>query len=173
MKTRLKNSVVAGIAFGTSIGLIVSMVQNINFGFISFIFTSALFFLFMFIFTCKISKQSYMLAIHKYGTANILYADGANHIIPKESVGGFMILLKGKIVFLPHTHNLTFQQVEIPLPAIKSIKLSNNLGVIPNGTSIVTEIGIEKFAVNNRKQWITIIERTLKARGEGNQTQRP
>ncbi|MEO5691134.1 MAG: GRAM domain-containing protein [Candidatus Saccharimonadales bacterium] len=88
------------------------------------------------------------------GEEIVLLSGGANHLQPREAVGGWLYLTRDALHFKSHGFNVQVHQTVIPLREVKSIETFNMLGIVPNGLRIVTSNGKESFVVNKRKRWI-------------------
>jgi len=77
----------------------------------------------------------------------------------KDSVGGWMYLTESEVIFASHNVNRLIHSLSISLDKINDVRFSFVLGFVPNGLSITTQAGlVEKFVVNNRKNWTRKIE---------------
>ncbi|TPN82297.1 GRAM domain-containing protein [Aquimarina algicola] len=82
----------------------------------------------------------------------IEFAVPANHFVGIEGVGGKLFVTNKRIVFKSHNFNIQNHQLVIDYSNIKTIELSNTLGIIPNGLKIILQNNqIEKFVVQKRK----------------------
>lgn len=125
----IKNSILAGIFFGTAIYLFAKSktVQN-------------------------------QTKIENIEGQKIIYSGGANHFVNKEAVGGKLYLLTDSVQFKSHNFNIQNHSQTILLKDIKEVGFCYTLGIVPNGLFITTNSGIEKYVVNNRKIWKDKIE---------------
>ncbi len=102
------------------------------------------------------AKQKEML-----GEEIVLLSGGANHLQPREAVGGWLYLTRDALHFKSHGFNVQVHQTVVPLAEIKSIETFNMLGIVPNGLRVVTLNGKESFVVNKRKRWIREISAVI------------
>src|SRR5690606_11841289 len=125
----IKNSILAGIFFGTAIYLFAKSktVQN-------------------------------QTKIENIEGQKKFYSGGANHFVNKEAVGGKLYLLTDSVQFKSHNFNIQNHSQTILLKDIKEVGFCYTLGIVPNGLFITTNSGIEKYVVNNRKIWKDQIE---------------
>jgi len=85
----------------------------------------------------------------------IEYSGLANHFLNMEARGGRLAVTKTHLVFKPHVVNLQTSELSIPRSDIVSVAATRTLGIIPNGLAVTLKDGkVERFVVNNRKQWI-------------------
>lgn len=160
--TEIKNSILAGLAFGilfgfflafrfdTSYALIAGPISGLAFGAV----------LYFFVTSKTVKKQT---QIENLDGNPIIRSGGANHFINGEAVGGKLYLLTDKLQFQSHSFNIQNHGQIINLQVIKEVSFYNTLGLIPNGLSITTMNGqTEKFVVNDRQLWKEEIEK-LKA----------
>lgn len=85
----------------------------------------------------------------------------ANHFKGAEGVGGWLYLTKDELIFKSHNINIQNHKLAMPLNQIASVKTSFSLGFIPNGLQVVTNDGVEKFVVFNRKEWVYKINASI------------
>lgn len=89
---------------------------------------------------------------------NFIKKGAANHWKRGESVGGRLFLNPEELIFKSHALNIQRHELKIPLKDIKEIGFNNTLLIVPNGMTITLASGqIEKFVVNNRKEWKSLI----------------
>lgn len=158
----IKNSILAGLAFGTLFGIFLAVRFNLSYaiiaGPISGLVFGALLYFFM---TSKTVKRQ--TKIENPDGKPILHSGGANHFINGEAVGGKLYLLADRLQFQSHGFNLQNHGQIIELKQIKEVSFCNTLGLVPNGLTITTLDGqTEKFVVNGRRYWKEEIEK-LKA----------
>jgi hypothetical protein len=155
--TEIRNSILAGLAFGLLIGIYFALEINTNYALkvgpiCGLLFGIALYF---FVSSKIVKRQT---SIQTDGDS-IIHSGGANHFRGAEAVGGKLYLLKDKLQFQSHGFNIQNHQQEIELNQVKEVSFYNTLGLIPNGMSVtLTSGGIEKFVVNNRRLWKKKIE---------------
>jgi hypothetical protein len=156
--TEIRNSVLAGIAFGILFGiflairfdpfyaLIVGPICGLAFGLAMYFFVTSK----------TVKKQT---QIQTADGEVIIHSGSANHFSNREAVGGKLYLLNDKLQFQSHGFNLQNHGLVIKLNQIQKIDFYNGLGLMPNGLVILTtEGGTEKFVVNNRRLWKSKIE---------------
>lgn len=157
--TEIKNSVLAGLAFGVFFGLFLALRFDPYYALIAgpisgLAFGTALYFFV----TSKIVKKQ--TQIENLDGKPILLLGGANHFINGEAVGGKLYLLTDKLQFQSHGFNIQNHGQIIDLKQIKEVKFYNTLGLVPNGLAVMTLDGrIEKFVVSNRRLWKEEIEK--------------
>lgn len=161
MKENLKTFVFTGIPFGIFMGLFFSIFSNITVGIISTILCGGLFGLIISFFVSIQSKKfkSNLSAIT--GGKEIIIDGPANHFKGVESVGGWLCLTKDELIFKSHNFNVQNHKTVILLSQITDIKASLTLGIVPNGLMITAKDSVEKFVVNNRKEWIKKIKEAI------------
>jgi hypothetical protein len=157
--TVIRNSILAGLAFGCLIGIFFafrfSTEQAIIAGPISGIAFGIAIYLFV---TSKMVKRQ--TEIKNIEGKTVIHSGGANHFLNGEAVGGKLYLLTDRLEFKSHNFNIQNHEFAIDLKQIKYIQFFNTLGLIPNGLEIHTMDGrIEKFVVGGRKQWKNELEK--------------
>lgn len=153
----IKNSILAGIFFGISMGVVFTLMYDSKYGIISGI-ASGLFFgtaIYLFAKSKTVHNQT---KIENIEGQKIIYSGGANHFVNKEAVGGKLYLLTDCVQFKSHNFNIQNHSQTILLKDIKEVGFCYTLGIVPNGLFITTNSGIEKYVVNNRKIWKDKIE---------------
>lgn len=148
----IKNSILAGIFFGVSMGIVFTLMYDSKYGIISGT-ASGLFLgiaIYLFVKSKTVQNQT---QIENIEGQEIIYTGGANHFVNKEAVGGKLYLLTDSIQFKSHNFNIQNHSQTILLKDIKEIGFCYTLGIVPNGLFITTNSGIEKYVVNNRKIW--------------------
>jgi len=159
--TNIKNSILAGLAFGFLVGLFQAIIYDINraliVGPISGLFFGVALYFFLNSKTVKRQTQ-----IENPEDKPIIHSGGANHFINGEAVGGKLYLLTDKLQFQSHGFNLQNHGLIIEIEQIKDVGFYNTLGLIPNGLEITTLSGQkEKFVVSGRRLWKEEIERLI------------
>ena len=150
--TNIKNSVLAGIAFGLLFGIYLTFSSGLKNALIAGPIAGIVFGLSMYLFVSskKVKTQTQIDVDDK----EILYSGAANHFVNTEGVGGKLYLLNDKIVFKSHGFNIQNHEQSIDLNEVDGVIFYNTLGIIPNGLKIVLRNNVsEKFVVNNRQQW--------------------
>jgi hypothetical protein len=150
--TNIKNSVLAGIAFGLLFGIYLTFSSGLKNALIAGPIAGIVFGLSMYLFISskKVKTQTQIDVDDK----EILYSGAANHFVNTEGVGGKLYLLNDKIVFKSHGFNIQNHEQRIDLNEVDGVIFYNTLGIIPNGLKIVLRNNVsEKFVVNNRQQW--------------------
>jgi hypothetical protein len=150
--TNIKNSVLAGIAFGLLFGIYLTFSSGLKNALIAGPIAGIVFGLSMYLFISskKVKTQTQIDVDDK----DILYSGAANHFVNTEGVGGKLYLLNDKIVFKSHGFNIQNHEQRIDLNEVDGVIFYNTLGIIPNGLKIVLRNNVsEKFVVNNRQQW--------------------
>ena len=159
--TKIKNSILAGIAFGLIFGTFQAFSYGINYALIAGPVSGLLFGLFMhlFVHSKAVKRQT---QIKTEDGESIIHSGGANHLKNCEAVGGMLYLLSDKLQFKSHRFNLQNHELTIQTDQIKEITYSNTLGIVPNGLAISLKDGRqEKFVVNGRQLWKTEIEKLI------------
>lgn len=157
--TEIRNSILAGIAFGILFGLFLAVRFDTSYALIAgpisgIAFGTALYF---FVTSKTFKKQT---QIENVDGKPIIRSGRANHFINGEAVGGKLYLLTDKLQFQSHSFNIQNHGQIIELQEIKEVSFYNTLGLIPNGLSITTLDGqTEKFVVNGRQLWKEKIEK--------------
>jgi hypothetical protein len=160
--TEIRNSILAGLAFGLLFGLFLAVRFDTSYAIIAGPISGLAFgtTLYFFVTSKTVKRQT---QIKNHGGKPVLHSGGANHFINGEAVGGKLYLLTDKLHFQSHGFNIQNHGQIIDIEQIKEVGFYNTLGLIPNGLSITTLGGqTEKFVVNNRKLWKEEIEK-LKA----------
>lgn len=161
MKDSLKSILLAGVSCGVIMGFFVVIISDLKMGFIAAfffaIFTSFSFMLLILI-QSKVSKKNYL---NNVGDKKILKEGAANHFKGVESVGGWLYLTTEELIFKSHNFNVQNHKTVILLSQITDIKASLTLGIVPNGLTITAKDSVEKFVVNNRKEWIKKINEAI------------
>ena len=153
----IKNSILAGIFFGVSMGIVFTLMYDSKYGIASGITSGILFGIAIYLFVKSKAVQN-QTQIENIEGQKIIYAGGANHFVNKEAVGGKLYLLTDSVQFKSHNFNIQNHSQTILLNDIKEIGFCYTLGIVPNGIFIITNVGIEKYVVNNRKIWKDKIE---------------
>lgn len=158
MKVFFKNLFTVGAPFGIIMGIFFVISEGLLIGIISGIFAGLLFGFAMSSFVQIQSKKFKKIGAEVTKGKTIIMEGGANHFVGKVADGGWIYLTSDEIIFMPHKYNVHKNQVVIPLEQILNIKSVASLGIIQNGLQIENKNGtIEKFVVNNVKNWITKI----------------
>lgn len=161
MKDSLKSILLTGVSCGLIMGFFVVIISDLKMGLIVALFF-ALFISFLFmIFILIQSKVSKENNIQNVGDKMILKDGPANHFKGVESVGGWLCLTKDELIFNSHNFNVQNHKTVILLSQITDIKASLTLGIVPNGLTITAKDRVEKFVVNNRKEWIKKINEAM------------
>jgi len=156
--TDIKNSVIAGIAFGVLFGIYMAFVNGFEYAIIAAPLSALAFGagIYFFISSKKLNKQT---EIEVLEGESILYSGRANHFKGTEAVGGKLYLLSNKLQFKSHGFNMQNHEQIIDIKDISKVSFYNTLGLIPNGLTILTNDGkAEKFVIGNRKTWKEKIE---------------
>lgn len=157
--TKIKNSILAGIAFGVLFGTFQAFMYGINAAIISGPISGLLFGILMHLFVnSKVVKHQ--TQIDTKDGESIIHSGGANHLKNSEAVGGKLYLQADKLQFKSHSFNVQNHELTIYIDQIKDLTFYNNLGIIPNGLAISLKDGRrEKFVVSGRQLWKTEIEK--------------
>ena len=159
MKDNVKTFLLAGITFGTVMGVFAGIVNNVYIGIISGVFLGTFFGFFIWVFVFIQNKKFKKSSSEIIGGKKIIMEGSANHFKGKESVGGWIWLNSDEVIFKSHNFNFQNHQIVIPLIQIAEVKPSLTLGLVPNGLKIITINGaVEKFVVNKRKVWVEKIK---------------
>ncbi len=76
----------------------------------------------------------------------------ANHLVTMDSTGGKLFVTNQRLIFNSHQLNFQAHQWSIDLNNIKEIKLSNTIGIIPNGLLVIDQQGKkDRFITWKRK----------------------
>jgi hypothetical protein len=160
--TEIRNSILAGLAFGLLFGLFLAARFDTHYALIAgpisgLAFGTAIYF---FVTSKTVKRQT---QIENLDGKPIIRSGGANHFINGEAVGGKLYLLADKLQFQSHGFNIQNHGQIIGIEQIKEVSFYNTLGLVPNGLAITTLDGqTEKFVVGNRRLWKEEIEK-LKA----------
>ena len=157
--TKIKNSILAGIAFGLLFGTFQAFMYGINTAIISGPISGLLFgiLIHLFVNSKAVKRQT---QIETNDGESIIHSGGVNHLKNSEGVGGKLYLLTDKLQFKSHSFNLQNHELAIYIDQIKDITFYNNLGIVPNGLAISLKDGRqEKFVVSGRQLWKTEIEK--------------
>ena len=93
----------------------------------------------------------------------VIYEGPANHFRNGEGRGGWLTLTEDALHFRSHGKNLQNQPVDIELSEVSEMRLSRTLGIVPNGFQVFGNGGeIEKFVLNGREDWTSLITGKLK-----------
>jgi hypothetical protein len=162
INTNLRNSMFAGICFGAAMGLLFSWLCNPAIGSGSGVIAGLLFGLLVYIFIQRMTKKFKNIPPSNLANETIVFEGPANHFRGVESVGGYLYLGSGGLVFESHKLNVQKHKLVIPLPDILEVKPALTLGIVPNGMLIITKNNDrERFVVNNRRQWIAAIQKAI------------
>jgi hypothetical protein len=157
----IRNSILAGLAFGLFFGLFLTFRYNTNYSLIGgpifgFFFGIAIYF---FVTSKTVKRQT---QIENPEGKSIIHSGGANHFLNGEAVGGKLYLFIDKLQFQSHNFNIQNHSQILEINEIKEVTFFNTLGLIPNGLSILTADGkTEKLVVNNRRLWKKEIEKRI------------
>lgn len=155
--TEIRNSILAGIAFGFLFGIYLAFRLGIYYALIygpisGLLFGSALYFFV----TSKMFEKRTQIQIAE--GEKIIHSDRANHFVQGKAVGGKLYLLSDRIQF----QSFQSHKQIISLKQIEKINFYNTLELIPNGLAVATLDGqTEKFAVNDRQNWKKQIEKLM------------
>ncbi|AWM12825.1 hypothetical protein DI487_02355 [Flavobacterium sediminis] len=155
----IRNSFLAGIAFGLLFGLFLAIRFEMKYALIAGPISGLAFGLILYLFASSktVKKQT---QIENIDGETVIRSGGANHFKNGEAVGGKLYLLKDKLQFQSHNFNVQNHRLSINLNQIKEVGFYNALGLIPNGLEIKTTDGqTEKFVVNGRRIWKEEIEK--------------
>jgi hypothetical protein len=157
--TEIRNSILAGLAFGLLFGLFLAVRFDASYAIIAGPISGLAFGTILYFFvTSKTVKRQTQIENHE--GKPVIHSGGANHFINGEAVGGKLYLLTDKLQFQSHGFNIQNHGQIIEIEQIKDVGFYNTLGLIPNGLSITTLGGqTEKFVVNNRRLWKEEIEK--------------
>jgi phosphate/sulfate permease len=159
--TEIRNSVLAGLAFGLLFGIFHAVLYDINTAIVAgpiagLAFGVAIYF---FITSKIVDRQT---QIENLNDKPIVRLGGANHFVNGEAVGGKLYLLEDRLQFQSHSFNIQNHGQVIKIQQIKKVSFYNTLGLIPNGLSISTFQGkTEKFVVRKRHFWKKEIEKLI------------
>jgi len=151
--TEIKNSLLAGLAFGLLFGLFLAVRFDPYYALIAgpisgIAFGTAMYF---FVTSRTVKEQT---QIENPDGKPIILSGGANHFVKREAVGGKLYLLSDRLQFQSHNFNIHNHGLVLYVTQIKEVRFYNTLGLIPNGLAITTLEGrTEKFVVNNRRVW--------------------
>ncbi|MCO6173952.1 GRAM domain-containing protein [Flavobacterium sp. NRK F10] len=155
----IRNSFLAGIAFGLLFGFFLAIRFEMKYALIAGPISGLAFGLILYLFASSktVKKQT---QIENIDGETVIRSGGANHFKNGEAVGGKLYLLKDKLQFQSHNFNVQNHRLSINLNQIKEVSFYNALGLIPNGLEIKTTDGqTEKFVVNGRRIWKEEIEK--------------
>ena len=155
MKDILKSSFLLGILLGTGIGVYNGIIRNsLIDGIMLGSFIGILSGLASSVFLFFVNRNTKEGIKRITGNENIILDGLANHFKGREGVGGHLYLTKREIIFKSHNSNIQVHQTVIPLNQIIKVKTALTRVLVPNGLHIITQNGVEKFVVNNRKHWV-------------------
>ena len=160
--TEIRNSILAGLAFGLLFGLFLAVRFDTHYALIAGPISGLAFgiIIYFFVTSKTVKKQT---QIENLDGKPIIRSGGANHFINSEAVGGKLYLLTDKLQFQSHGFNIQNHGQIIDIEQINEVSFYNTLGLIPNGLAITTLDGqTEKFVVSGRQIWKEEIEK-LKA----------
>ena len=155
--TEIKNSFLAGLAFGLILTLMYSFRVDFEYALIIGSLSGLVFGLAIYFFVTSriVKKQTSINSEEK----ELIFSGGANHYLNGEAVGGKLYLLSDRLEFKSHKFNLQNHQLQIDICDIAEIKFYNSLWFIPNGLEILKTDGKkEYFVVSKRDKWKTNIE---------------
>lgn len=157
--TRIKNTILAGLAFGLLFGAFFVFLFGADHALITASIAALLFGAGMYFFvTSKTVKRQ--TQIEDSDGRVIVHSGDANHFMKGEAVGGKLYLLTDKLQFQSHKFNIQNHRLIIEIEQIKEVGFYNTLGFVPNGLAIITMGGqTEKFVVNGRRHWKEEIEK--------------
>ena len=158
--TEIRNSILAGLAFGLLFGVFFALRFGINHALIAGPISGLTFgvILYFFVTSKTIRRQTQI----QTDGEKVIHSGGANHFTKGEAVGGKLYLLTDKLQFQSHGFNIQNHGIILEIEQIKEVSFYNTLGVIPNGLAITTLGGRkEKFVVNGRRLWKEEIEKLL------------
>ena len=162
MKDNVKIILQAGIPFGIAMGAFYGIItQSAEIGVISATFHGVFFGVSMRLFVFIQSKKLKKYSSEIMGGEEIIKEDGANHLMGKESVGGWLYLTKKELIFQSHNFNIQKHQTVFLLSHITDVKTSLTLGLVPNGLTITANGKVEKFVVYRRKEWVQKINEVI------------
>jgi len=159
--TEIRNSVLAGLAFGILFGLFLAFLYDMKLVLITSLISGLAFGIIIYFFiTSKTVKTQTQIGNTDGNT--VIHSGGANHFMKGEKVGGKLYLLADKLQFQSHGFNIQNHALVIELKEIKAVSFYNTLGLIPNGLAITKHDGqTEKFVVNGRRTWKDEIEKRI------------
>lgn len=149
----IKDSILAGLAFGVLLGLFYMVFVDIHYALIAgsisgVVFGGALYLLV----TSETFKMQTRIKIPK--GENVIHSGRANYFLNNIAVGGKLYLLPSGIRFKSHGFFQNQKLTIINIEQIKEVSFYNTLRIVPTGLSITTFEGkIEKFVVGGRKLW--------------------
>lgn len=160
--TEIRNSILAGLAFGLLMGLFFAVLFGTHYALIAGPISGLAFgtLLYLFVTSKTVNKQT---QIENLDGKPIVRSGSANQFINGIAVGGKLYLLTDRLQFQSHGFNAQDHGQIIDLKQINVVSFYNTLGLIPNGLAVTTFGGqTEKFVVNGRRLWKEEIEK-LKA----------
>ena len=94
-----------------------------------------------------------------------LLKDGpANHFVRFEGVGGWLFLTPTRLCFRSHKVNIQNHELSFTVEEIVKSHKSLTLGFIPNGLTVESNKGKDRFVVNGAGSWVSAIEKAKSAR---------
>jgi|SRR6185437_103243 len=158
----IRNSILAGLAFGLLFGLFLAVWADIDYALIAGPISGLAFGIagYFFVTSKTVNRQT---QIKTADGETIIYSGRANHFLNGIAVGGKLYLLNDKLQFQSHSFNLQNEGLVIELKQIQKATFYNILGLIPTGLAIsTTDERTENFVVGGRRLWKQEIEK-LKA----------
>jgi hypothetical protein len=155
----IRNSILAGLAFGLLFGLYLAVRFDTKYALIGGLISGLIFGTSLYFFvTSKIVKRQ--TQIENLENRPFIRSGGANHFINGEAVGGKLYLMSDKLQFQSHRFNIQNHGQIIAVEEIKEVSFYNTLGLIPNGLAVKLINGeTEKFVVGSRQLWKEEIEK--------------
>lgn len=106
-------------------------------------------------------KKKFKKIEYEVTKGKAIVLDGACNRL-QGMVGGWLYLTEDELIFITGDNNIGIHDILVPLAEINDIHTEDTMGFIPNGFKIVTEKDlIEKFSVNNRRDWIAEISKRI------------
>lgn len=140
----------AGIAPGLSGGVLFGLMAGGAFGLIMASFKA-------------MQMRRFTQARSEFTSEELLHDGPANHLLNRESVGGWLFLTKKRLLFRSHPINVQRHELSVPLAEIAEVQPVRTAGVIPNGLRVLTRSGTDdRFVVEARRKWCDEI---LRAQG--------
>lgn len=152
----LLNFIISFLGWGIPMGLIFfimfgSLKKGVILGGIGgFVFAA-----FMILFVVILASRKDKLR-ERYGIEGAVVYDGAaNHMVNKNAVGGWIFLMEDRFYFAAHAVNMTTGVWMIPYSDITDV----TRGKMVRSIAVHTKGGIiEEFVVDNRDEWIHILQ---------------
>lgn len=158
-KPYVLNFIICWLGWGIPMGLLCSILfTSLRKGLLLGILGGGFFAAVMILFTVILSSRKDQLR-KRYGIEGTVLHDGAaNRMVHKEAVGGWIFLMEDRFCFVSHALNTTVGEWTVPYTDITAVTQGKRMRSIAVHTKEGTA---EEFVVNNRREWMKLICRSL------------